>query len=130
MRIGHQLFEFLQEWTDTASYCVQEIQYFIDIEGKRHCIKEMYINFEENQVYLIIEDENLNQIHKSVNEFIKMMGGPDPNSYAPLYKLRDEVRNVKRNIVKRYNQSLRDSDIERRELINSISNKLKRYEKY
>jgi hypothetical protein len=130
MRIGHQLFEFLQDWTDTASYCVQEIPYCSDIEGKRLCIKEMYINFDENQVYLVVEDENQNQFHKSVNEFIKLMGGPRPESYAPLYTVRDEVRLLKRNIVKRYKQALRESDTERQELINSISNKLKKYEKY
>ena len=121
MRIGHQLYEFLQDWTDTSSYCIQVISYFSDNEGKRLCIKQMYINDGENQVYLILEDENQIPFHTSVHDFITMMGGPRPENYAPLYQIRDEVKKIKRNKVKRYKQAQRDSNIKRLKLVNDIS---------
>lgn len=61
MRIGHQLFEFLFDFTDTGSYCVDDTTTFSDANGRILCIREMYINDEERQVYLILEDETGNQ---------------------------------------------------------------------
>ena len=110
MRIGHQLFEFLRYCTDTGSYS----------EGRRLCIKEMYINEEENQVYLVIEDENKNLFHKSVREFIKMMGGPGPGSYAPLYQLRNETKRVKKAYNRKYKNALRKYEPEEQKLVKHI----------
>ena len=120
MRIGHQLFEFLRYCTDTGSYSVQETESFMDVEGRRLCIKEMYINEEENQVYLVIEDENKNLFHKSVREFIKMMGGPGPGSYAPLYQLRNETKRVKKAYNREYKNALRKYEPEEQKLVKHI----------
>lgn len=124
MRIGHQLFEFLRYCTDTGSYSVQETELFMDAEGRCLCIKEMYINDEENQVYLVIEDENQNPFHKSVNEFIKMMGGPKPNSYAPLYQLRNETKMVKKAYIQKYKNALSKFEPKEQKLIKQIFRKL------
>ena len=106
MSIGQQLFEFLQYWTDSGTYCVQDIQFFEDAEGRHLCIKEMYINYEENQVYLVLEDESQNSFHISIHNFLIMMGASNPERYMPLYHLRDETKNVKREQFRRYKNAL------------------------
>lgn len=128
MRIGHQLFEFLQYWTDTGSYSVQDSAFFKDAEGRQLCIKELYINYEENQVYLIVEDENQVPFHTSVHDFIKMMGGPVLDSYVPLYHLRDEVKQVKKLNVKKLKQAVNKYDPESKKLVKQIFKKIKNYE--
>lgn len=130
MRIGHQLFEFLQYWTDTGSYCTQDSAFFKDAEGRQLYIKEMYINYEENQVYLIVEDENQAPFHTSVHDFIKMMGGPVPDNYVPLYHLRDEVKQVKRLNVKKLKHTANKYDPESKKLVKQIFKKIKNYESY
>jgi len=125
MRIGHQLFEFLQYWTDTGSYCAQDSAFFNDAEGRKLCIKEMYINYEENQVYLVVEDENQVPFHTSVHDFIKMMGGPMPDSYVPLYHLRNEVKQVKRLNVKKLKHTVNKYDPENKKLVKQIFKKIK-----
>ena len=120
MRIGHQLFEFLLYCTDTRSYCVQETHFFIDKNGKRLFIKEIYINDEENQVYLIIEDENQDSFHTSIHNFITMMGGANPDSYAPLYKLRDETKNVKKAYIRKYKNALNKYEPKEKKLVKQI----------
>jgi hypothetical protein len=130
MRIGHQLFEFLQYWTDTGSYCTQDSAFFKDAEGRQLYIKEMYINYEENQVYLIVEDENQAPFHTSVHDFIKMMGGPVPDNYVPLYHLRDEVKQVKRLNVKKLKHTVNKYDPESKKLVKQIFKKIKNYESY
>ena len=128
MRIGHQLFEFLQYWTDTGSYCAQDSAFFKDAEERKLCIKEMYINYEENQVYLVVEDENQVPFHTSVHDFIKMMGGPVPDSYVPLYHLRNEVKQVKRLKVRKLKQAVNKYDPEIKKLVKQIFKKLRYYE--
>jgi len=120
MRIGHQLFEFLESFTDSGSYCVDEVQYFTDASGRRLCITEMYINYEERQVYLALEDETQNLFHVTISGFIKLMGGPKTESYAPLYHLRDEVKRIKKSYFKKYSNALKKYDPEERKLVKKI----------
>jgi hypothetical protein len=56
MRIGHQLFEFLFDFTDTGSYRVDDTTTFSDANGRILCIREMYINDEERQVYISLNN--------------------------------------------------------------------------
>ena len=128
MRIGHQLFEFLEFFTDSGSYCVDEIQYFTDASGMRLCISEMYINYEERQVYLILEDETQNHFHVTINRFIKLMGGPKAESYAPLYRLRDEVQKIKKSYFKSYSNALKKYEPEERKLVKRIIKNLMKNE--
>lgn len=125
MRIGHQLFEFLQYWTDTGSYCAQDSAFFKDAERRKLCIKEMYINYEENQVYLVVEDENQVPFHTSVHGFIKMMGGPMHDRYVPLYHLRNEVKQVKRLNAKKLKHTINKYDPENKKLVKQLFKKIK-----
>ena len=120
MRIGHQLYEFLEFFTDSGSYCFDEVQFFTDASGRRLCIMEMYINYDERQVYLVLEDETQNCFHVTINGFIKLMGGPKAESYAPLYHLRDEVKKIKKSYFKRYSNALKNYDQEERKLVKTI----------
>lgn len=120
MRIGHQLYEFLESFTDSGSYCVDEVQYFNDASGRRLCISEMYINYEERQVYLVLEDETLNKFHVTINGFIKLMGGPKPDNYRPLYQLRNEGKKIKKPYFKSYSKALKKYDPKERKLVKNI----------
>ena len=124
MSIGHQLFEFLEFFTDSGSYCIDDIQYFTDANGRLLCISEMYINYEERQVYLILEDENHNSFHVTIHNFINLMGGPKHESYLPLYKIRKEASKIKKNQIKRYNRILRENDPEFKNGIKKMFKKL------
>ena len=53
MRIGHQLYSYLQDWTDAGHYDVQQVFFFMDSSQRKLCIKSLFINEEENQVYLV-----------------------------------------------------------------------------
>lgn len=128
MRIGQQLYEFLMYCTDTRSYCVDGIEYFKDAKGRTLCIKEIYVNDEENQVYLIVEDENHNQFHASVHTFITLMGSTRHESYAPLYHLRNEVAKVKRLEYLRYKRALRKQFPENYKIVKQIFKNLKNNE--
>ena len=57
MRIGHQLYNYLQDWTDAGQYDVQQVFFFVDSSQRKLCFKSLFINEEENQVYLVLEDE-------------------------------------------------------------------------
>ena len=125
MSIGHQLFEFLQYWTDTGSYCFQNTDYFMDAEGYRHIIKEMYINYEEKQVYLILEDENQTPFHVSIHGFIRMMGGANHESYVPLYHLRDEINIIKKLQCKKVYRTLSNHGKENKGIVKKLFKNLK-----
>ena len=124
MRIGHQLFEFLEFFTDTGSYRVDDVQFFTDAQGCRLCIVEIYINYDERQVYLIVEDENHNSFHVTINGFIKLMGGPKYESYRPLYEIRNETKKIKKNDIRRFNRTLRKFDPEFKNGIKKMFKKL------
>ena len=120
MRIGHQLYEFLEFFTDSGSYCVDNVQYFTDASGRRLCITEIYINNEERQVYLVLEDETQNTFHTTIHNFINLMGGPKPESYRPLYKIRNETKRIKENYFRRFNRTLMKYDPEFKKAIKNI----------
>ena len=102
MRIGHQLFCYLQDWTAAGHYDVQQIFFFMDSFQRKLCIKSLFINEEENQVYLVLEDETRNSFQMNVHGFLCLMGGAVPQSYQPLYQIRDELRIYRKRIVKNY----------------------------
>jgi len=120
MRIGHQLYESLEFFTDSGSYCFDEIQNINDASGRQLFITEMYINYEERQVYLVLEDETQNKFHFTINGFIKLMGGPKFESYSPLYHLRNEVKRIKKLYFKRYSNALKKYNPEERKFVKKI----------
>lgn len=102
MRIGHQIYITLDEWTDGGSYDVQEILYYQNAKGEWVCIKNACIDYKENQVYLIIEDENSSYSSQvTIHDFLNLMGGSRKESYQPLYQLRNELRYYKKGLIAR-----------------------------
>ena len=97
----------------------------MDAEGNRHIIKEMYINYEENQVYLILEDENQTPYHVSVNGFIRMMGGARHESYVPLYHLRNEISIIKKLQCKKVYRILSNHGKENKSFVKKLFKNLK-----
>ena len=57
-----------------------------------------------------------------------MMGGPVPDSYVPLYHLRNEVKQVKRLNVKKLKHAVNKYDPESKKLVKQIFKKIKNYE--
>ena len=109
MRIGHQLFCYLQDWTDAGHYDVQQVFFFVDSSQRKLCFKSLFINEKENQVYLVLEDDDGDSFQMNVHGFICMMGGPVPQSYHPLYQVRDELQIYRKRIVKSYKLARREA---------------------
>ena len=102
MSIGHQIYNTLDEWTDNGSYNVQEILFFQNARGQWVCIKCAYIDYRENQVYLVVEDEDaLYTSQVTIHQFLMMMGGLRKDRYHPLYQLRNELRDYKKGLIAR-----------------------------
>lgn len=122
MRIGHQIFCYLQDWMDAGHYDVQQVFFFMDSSQRKLCVKSLFINEEENQVYLVLEDETGNSFQMNVHGFICMMGGPVPQSYQPLYQIRDELQIYRKRIVKSYKVARREAIKKLKENANHLIN--------
>ena len=122
MRIGHQLFCYLQDWTDAGHYDVQQVFFFMDSSHRKLCIKSLFINEEENQVYLILEDEACSSLQTNVHGFVCIMGGPVPQSYQPLYQIRDELQIHRKSIFKSYKLARREAKTKLEENTNHLIN--------
>ena len=107
MRIGHQLYCYLQDWTDAGHYDVQQVFFFRDNFQRVLCIKSLFINEDENQVYLVLEDVHGDSFLVNVHHFLCMMGGAEPDSYKPLYRLRDELSIYRKRIVRNWKKAKR-----------------------
>lgn len=102
MSIGHQIYIALDEWTDNGCYNVQEILFYQNARGQWVCIKCAYIDYRENQVYLVVEDEDaLYTSQVTIHQFLMMMGGLRKDRYHPLYQLRNELRDYKKGLIAR-----------------------------
>ena len=99
MRIGHQIYNYLYDYTGTGNFSIRE---GIGLPGSDYSIMGAYINFKENQVYVVLKDHSHNVINKTIHQFVCQMGGPNHNSYKPLYDLRNTLRiNAKQWIKKK-----------------------------
>jgi hypothetical protein len=105
MRIGHQLYCYLQDWTDAGHYDVQQVFFFRDGSQRQLCFKSLFINEDENQVYLVLEDEYGDLFQTNVHHFLCMMGGAVSENYKPLYQLRDELRKHRIGVVKSWKKA-------------------------
>lgn len=91
MRIGHQIYNYLNDYTDNGSYSLLNP---IEVEnnGEKHYIHEACIIWSEDQVYLTVVTGEI-PAYMTINQFLKWMGGPTkPQSYKPLYQLRDQLK--------------------------------------
>ena len=72
MRIGHQIYNYLFDYTDSGTISLSD---GIVLPDSDYCIMGAYINFDENQVYVILEDHMHNVVNKTINQFVNQMGG-------------------------------------------------------
>lgn len=101
MRIGHQIYNYLDDYTDSGTISLLD---GIVLPDSDYCIMGAYINFDENQVYVVLEDQMHNVVNKTINQFVCQVGGPNSQSYKPLYELRDVLRGFAKQQRKKYKQ--------------------------
>ena len=101
MRIGHQINNYLYGYTDSGTISLSD---GIVLPDSDYCIMGAYINFDENQVYVILEDQMHNVFNQIIHQFVCQMGGANSNSYKPLYELRDALRVFAKQQRKKYKQ--------------------------
>lgn len=91
MRIGHQIYNYLNDYTDNGSHTLlNSIE--VENKGEKHYIHEACIVWSEDQVYLTVVTGEIPS-YMTINQFLKWMGGStNPQSYKPLYQLRDQLR--------------------------------------
>lgn len=97
MRIGHQIYNYLNDYTLNGSYTlnhpIKVIPNWPDNEEPSY-INEVCIIWSEDQVYLTVvtvEEPSF----MTINQFLKWMGGPTkPQNYKPLYQLRDQLKTM------------------------------------
>ena len=101
MTIGHQIYNYLYDYTDSGTISLSD---GIVLSDSDYCIMGAYINFDENQVYVILEDQMHNVVNQTIHQFVCQMGGANSNSYKPLYELRDALRVFAKQQRKKYKQ--------------------------
>ena len=101
MTIGHQIYNYLYDYTDSGTITLSD---GIVLSDSDYCIMGAYINFDENQVYMVLEDRMHNVVNQTIHQFICQMGGANLNSYKPLYELRDTLRIYAKQQRKKYKQ--------------------------
>ena len=101
MRIGHQIYNYLYDYTDLGTISLSD---GIVLPDSDYCIMGAYINFDENQVYVILEDQMHNVFNQTIHQFVCQMGGANSNSYKPLCELRDALRVFAKQQRKKYKQ--------------------------
>ena len=101
MRIGHQIYNYLYDYTDSGTISLSD---GIVLPEYDYCIMGAYINFDENQVYVVLEDHMHNVVNQTIHLFVCQMGGPNCRGYKPLYELRDTLRAYAKQQRKKYKQ--------------------------
>ena len=101
MTIGHQIYNYLYDYTDSGTISLSD---GIVLSDSDFCIMGANINFDEKQVYVVLEDHNHNVVNITIHQFICQMGGSNLNSYKPLYKLRDAFKIYAKRQRKKYKQ--------------------------
>lgn len=98
MRIGHQIYNYLYDYTDDGKVTIAQPIECIPICSPNNevyevsFIYEASIKWDENQVYLLVLTGEI-PTYMTINGFLKWMGGSQyPQNYKPLYELRDRLR--------------------------------------
>lgn len=95
MRIGHQIYNYLNDYTDNGSYSLlNPIEVIPNWPSNQEpsYIHEACIIWSEDQVYLTVVTGEI-PVYMNINSFLKWMGGSTkPQSYKPLYQLRDQLK--------------------------------------
>ena len=95
MRIGHQIYNYLNDYTDKGSYSllnpIEVIPNWPDNTYPSY-IHEACIIWSEDQVYLTVVTGEI-PTFMTINGFLKWMGGStQPQNYKPLYELRNRLK--------------------------------------
>ena len=95
MRIGHQIYNYLNDYTNDGQYTllhpIEVIPNWPDNKEPSY-IHEACIIWSEDQVYITVVTGEI-PTYMNINSFLKWMGGPQkPQSYKPLYQLRDQLK--------------------------------------
>ena len=93
MRIGHQIYNYLNDFTDDGSYSLFP-SIMVENNDQKHYITRAYINWNEDQVYLVLVTDNV-PFYLAIPQVLKWLGGSQkPQSYKPLYQLRDQLKTM------------------------------------
>lgn len=103
MRIGHQIYNYLCDYTDDGKVTImQPIECKPATDNTTSYIHEAQINWSEDQVYLVVVTGEIPS-YQTINGFIKWMGGSTrPESYKPLYELRNRLQIMAREVRKNW----------------------------
>ena len=95
MRIGHQIYNYLCDYTDDGKVTIaQPIECIPNWPTNKEVsyIHEAYIKWDEDQVYLLVVTGEI-PTYMTINGFLKWMGGStQPQNYKPLYELRNRLK--------------------------------------
>lgn len=95
MRIGHQIYNYLNDYTTDGQYTllhpIKVIPNWPENKEPSY-IHEVSICWSEDQVYLTVVTGEI-PTYMNINSFLKWMGGSTkPQNYKPLYQLRDQLK--------------------------------------
>ena len=103
MRIGHQIYNYLYDYTDDGKVTIaQPIECIPNWPTNKEAsfIHGAYIKWDENQVYVLVVTGKI-QTHMNIHYFLKWMGGStQPQNYKPLYELRDQLKILAKRGIK------------------------------
>lgn len=95
MRIGHQIYNYLCDYTDDGKVTIaQPIECIPNWPTNKEVsyIHEASIKWDEDQVYLLVVTGEI-PTYMTINGFLKWMGGStQPQNYKPLYELRNRLK--------------------------------------
>ena len=95
MRIGHQIYNYLYDYTDDGKVTIaQPIECIPNWPTNKEVtfIHEASIKWDEDHVYLLLVTREI-PIYMTINGFLKWMGGStQPQNYKPLYELRNKLK--------------------------------------
>ena len=105
MRIGHQIYNYLCDYTNDGK--VTLAQPIVCIPNWPYNKSPSYIHgasikWDEDQVYLLVVTGEIHT-YMTINGFLKWMGGSqEPQNYKPLYKLRDVLNKFAKEVKKNW----------------------------
>ena len=105
MRIGHQIYNYLCDYTDDGKVTIaQPIECIPNwpTNNEVSYIHEASIKWDEDQVYLLVVTGEI-LTYMTINGFLNWMGGSQqPQNYKPLYELRDRLREFASEVRKNW----------------------------
>ena len=116
-RIGHQIYNYLYDYTDTGDWKLTTPINFM-VCGRIVSLRGAYINFDENQVYLVYLYDG-NTMNTSIHDYLCFLRdlNYEPR-YKTLYFFRNSLSILRKEWKSKYKQQknqLKNYDYEREE---------------